>query len=361
MSINRTNFLASVIVLVASSGVSANCFRIDGSTNPAPSSNTYLEPGMGNRVAWTGSTDSTGYVSGVSVPNTINLNSSAFQPDGTILASGIQTIYAATGNILDPESVLFRCQPGDENSLYEYFSTNGDDARRGMIEIGTAAGLGEGIYRTEAQDIGLRITNLTTMQTLSRYYKGRQLTGLDKDSQGWTLVKAKNFSTQFKVDYIKVAGSIGHTGDFHYYIAPSGYLTFVGPGIPSNYTEGSDAAAKYLGHFAYWPASLANGWGIKVRRAATCAVTNVTPTVTFPPISVEELESGGVRQVPIDIRFDCQTGAPASTGLIKFVSGTSLNQTAMGILVQPANAAAAQAEGLATGGGCNICFPMVMV
>ncbi|WP_431221803.1 fimbrial protein [Serratia sp. L9] len=87
-----------------------------------------------------------------------------------------------------------------------------------------------------------------------------------------------------------------------------------------------------------------------IRRSATCSVNNVTPTVRFPIITVAELQAGVSRQMPITIQFNCQTGTPANTGVTALASGVGANQTAMGILVNPANAAAAVSAGFGTTG-----------
>lgn len=88
-----------------------------------------------------------------------------------------------------------------------------------------------------------------------------------------------------------------------------------------------------------------------IRRSASCMVNNVTPVVMFPLMTVGQLKSGVTSQKPISISFSCQTGSPANSGLTPVASGVSANQTAMGILVNAANAATAQSLGLATSGG----------
>ncbi|MHC5175078.1 hypothetical protein [Serratia rhizosphaerae] len=63
----------------------ATCYRITA-TNTNASSNYYTDPSKGIGAAWSGSTDTSGSIG--TLPTTVNINNSLFQPDGTPIASG---------------------------------------------------------------------------------------------------------------------------------------------------------------------------------------------------------------------------------------------------------------------------------
>ena len=85
-----------------------------------------------------------------------------------------------------------------------------------------------------------------------------------------------------------------------------------------------------------WPASIGLYNYVTFRRTTICAVTNFTPTVILPRISVAELNSGGTTSAEFRVDFQCQTGV---------TSGVTSGTVAMGFLVPAANAAKAQALG----------------
>jgi len=179
------------------------------------------------------------------------------------------------------------------------------------------------------------------------------LTDLDKDGQGKILVKAKNFSDVrvelFRVSNEATAGGWNTAGNYTN-SQPAAYIAFKGGGLSNGLNVGQDSLSYYDGWYGYWPGAVNLYNRLTVRRSATCSVTNVTPNVQFPTISVAELDSGATRQLPVDIAFQCQTGAPANTGLSAFASGTEAGRTAMGVLVPAANYQSAVAQGLTTGG-----------
>jgi hypothetical protein len=109
---------------------------------------------------------------------------------------------------------------------------------------------------------------------------------------------------------------------------------------------GADHNNSYNGFPGTWPGAINPYGNVDIKRTATCALINVTPQVRFPSITVAELNQGESRQVPITIQMQCQTGEPANWGMTSFVSGVDGNQTAIGILVPPANVKSAASEGL---------------
>lgn len=324
----------------------AACYRIT-TTNTNSSSNYYTEPGKGTAANWDGATDSSG--SAGTLPTVININNSAFQPNGTLIASGVVNVLQSGAQSYNSDQILFRCTASEDGKLYEYYATNGDSTYGGQVEVGASNGLPES-YQTYASGMALRATNMVTGEYYSRYWKSRPLTNLDRDSLGWILVKAKDFSDT-RVELFRLDRSAGavFTGIYPH-SQPATYIAFQGGGFSSGLTIGSDSNSQYSGWYNAWPGAVNLYNRIYIRRSATCSVTNVTPTVVFPTISVSELSSGVTRQKPIAIRFNCQTGSPANTGVGAFVSGVAANQTAMGILVNPANAAAAVSEGFGTAG-----------
>lgn len=328
----------------------ATCTRISygpGTTYPSNNVN-YVDPAHGTHNTWTGSVDGAG-ASGLSV-SSVNINSSTFQPDGTLLASGSASILTLGNEAYTAEQVLFRCDAADEGSLFEFYATNGDNDYGGRYEDGASFGL-PGAYRTYFRGMVIRVTHTMTGNYFSRYWQSRPLTGLDRDGQGKILVKAKNFS-DVRVELFRVSNTAGDTGSGIYgYSQPAAYIAFKGPGWSANLVDGRDSNSYFDGWYNAWPGTINLYNRLTVRRSATCAVTNVTPNVRFPLMTVAELEGGGTRQMPIDITFECQTGAPANTGLAALASGVNAGQTAMGVLVPAANYQSAAAQGLTTAGG----------
>ncbi|AOY02168.1 fimbrial protein [Jeongeupia sp. USM3] len=342
--------LLLAIAVLSSASAWATCYRISYAPGGVTDVNSayYVDPAYGTTGVWSGATDTSGTSGGL--PALVNINSSTFQPDGTLLASGT-TDFLRSGleQPYKPEQVLYRCTASEAGQLYEYYATNGDNDWGGMYEDGASAGM-PGAYRTYAKGMLIRVTNTITGEYYSRYWKARQLTGLDVDSKGWILVKAKNFAG-YKVELLRMNNSAAWTGSGMYgYSQPAAYVAFKGGGMSSGLTVGADSRYVYHGWYGDWPGAINLYNRLTVRRSATCGVTSVTPTVTFPVITAAEMNSGGSRQVPVSIKFDCQTGAPANTGLTAFASGIATNQTAMGLLVNPANAAAAVAAGVGTAG-----------
>lgn len=323
------------------------CYRIT-STNTNPSSNSYTEPGKGVAANWSGASDTAGSMG--TTPTTININSSTFQPDGTLLATGIVPMVGR--ETYNPEQILFRCQASDISSLYEYYATNGDNGYGGEYEVGSAYGIPEA-YQTYVRGIAIRVTNLSTGQYYSRNWQARPLTDLDTDSLGWLLVKAKNFS-QAKVEIFRlnaVAGASANTG-LYPYSQPSTYIAFKGPGFSNNLAVGRSSGNYYDGWYSSWPGAVNLYNRITTRRSASCMVNNVTPLVLFPTMTINQLRSGATSQKPISISFSCQTGAPANSGLSAFASGIAAGQTALGILpTNPTSIAEATSLGFGTSGG----------
>ncbi|PNM25893.1 fimbrial protein [Yersinia enterocolitica] len=303
-----------------------------------------LGVGDGTASDWAGSLD---YNNGsLGLPGLIDLSTAAnFQPDGTLLAAGTSdftTFALNTG--YDPNRVLFRCAAADVDQLFEMYATNGDNDFGGKNEDGAIAGNVPSGFATYVRNVVIRLTNLSTGEYYSRLWKGRRLTDLDKDSSGRILVKAKNFSNLytelFRIDYARA--STNNAASYLYaYTQPNAYIAFKGPGI-SGPIEGTDSVSNWPGWYATWPASIGLYNYVTFRRTTICAVTNFTPTVILPRISVAELNSGSTTSAEFKVDFQCQTGV---------TSGVTAGTVAMGFLVPAANAAKAQALGLMNGSG----------
>ncbi|WP_233861919.1 fimbrial protein [Paraburkholderia adhaesiva] len=347
--------VAAVLMPIGASAQSTytGCWTITGATTDT---NSYLHTDAGAVVgSWIGATDTAGQGA---FPMTVNVNVPAFVPDGTLLGSGISPMYNLGANGVggySPEQILFRCSPNADGTIYEYYATNGDSAYAGATDVSAQSGI-PGTYLSYYTGIVTRVTNMTTGEYLTRYWNARPLTGLDHDSQGWILVKAKNFS-QFQLELFQctacAAGGTSGTGSWAQ-SQPQGYVIFVGGAtgstnvIQGNISVGADSANHYDGWYADWPGAINAYLTVNVRRDATCAVTNATPVVLFPTITAVELNQGGSRQAPVTIQIQCQSTAP--TGMSAFASGTAANQTALGILASPANAQSATNAGLTTSG-----------
>ncbi|MCC8391508.1 fimbrial protein [Paraburkholderia sp. MMS20-SJTR3] len=337
--------------LPAAAWAATGCYKITGRTT-STTSGYYTDAGL-VVGSWSGSTDSSG---ANAYPMTVNVNTPPFVPDGTLLGSGVSALYNLGANGVgsySPEQVLFRCSADAAGTMYEYFATNGDSPHAGGTDISGASGI-PGTYTSYYKGTISRVTNVTTGQYVTRYWQARALTGLDTDSQGWFLIKAKNFS-QYRLELFQCSacsgGSSSGTGKWGQ-SQPMAYVAFKGGAsgnlISSGLSVGADSNSQYSGWYGSWPGSINPYGNVIVRRAATCAVRNTTPTILFPTMTISRLQAGESVQRPITIQVECQSSAPS--GLSSFVSGTAASQTALGILAAPGNAQSATSEGLTTSG-----------
>lgn len=360
----RTALVAALVVVAAlvaalvapmtasAQSTSKGCWKITSLTTNV-NSNVYTDPGT-ITSSWTGATDTAGEGA---FPMTLNINVTAFVPDGTLLGSGVAPIYnlgySGVGSY-SPEMVLFRCSPDADGTLYEYYATNGDSTYAGKTDVSAQSGI-PATYRSYYTGVASRVTNVTTGQFATRYWQARALTGLDRDSQGWIVVKAKNFSS-YKLEYFRCStcpnGAATAGTGLWAESQPAAYVAFVGGAsgtiIKGNLAVGADSDTNYSGWYGTWPGAINPYKTVNVRRTATCAVTNTTPIVIFPAMTATDMMHGVSQQVPIMIQMQCQSTTPS--GMTALASGTSANQTALGILASPANAQAAIAAGLTTSG-----------
>lgn len=338
MRYRRTCVIAGMMALLGlcSTPVWSACTKITAQNQ--------LSAGDGTAGAWAGSLDNNN--GSLGLPSVIDLSTNAnFQPDGTLLAaatSDFTTFALNTG--YDPERVLFRCAAADVDQLFEMYATNGDNDYGGKNEDGAIAGNVPSGFATVVANVVIRLTNLSTGEYYSRLWKGRRLTGLDTDSTGHILVKAKNFSNLytelFRINYTR-AGAYNVASYAYAYTQPNAYIAFKGPGI-SGPVEGTDSVSNWPGWYGTWPASIGLYNYMTFRRTTICAVTNFTPTVILPRISVAELNNGNTSSADFNVDFQCQTGIN---------SGVTAGTVAMGFLVPAASVAKAQTLGLMNGSG----------
>lgn len=369
----RTNRLALLLVMVCATGfmlpmkasaASSGCYRIASANTTNAAGYDYVPPASGVAASWTGPGDTIG--GSGAFKWTININVPPFVPDGTLLANGVASFtdlgYNGAGSY-SPNQVLFRCTP-DTNpaTLKEFFVTNGDNGWAGGYDYSGTSGI-PNTYRTVYNGLVSRVTNVTTGQQLTHYWNARVLTGLDRDNvdingkavasgTGWYLVKAKNFS-QYQLELFQCSAcwGAGYTNLLWADNQSFANVVFSGPGLPTSAIQvGADQTAySATGYSDNWPGAVTGFNSISVRSSPTCAVLNATPVINFGTMTVSSLKAGGSRQIPITITMQCQTTS-FSGSWSSFASGTSSQQTALGILAAPANVQSATSAGLTTTG-----------
>ena len=288
-----------------------------------------------------------GLLPGLSQSIDITSNSS-FQPAGTILTSGGGipfTTYAHKGGGYDPEQVFFRCTPDTAGQLFEAFSTNGDDAYAGWYEANDVPGA----RLTAMKNVALRLTNDATGSVFTDSWQQRPMENLDVDTNGNYLIKAKNFST-ISAELIKTLDvryflNQAQTGNYNSYVNPNAYVVFRGPGIASwDIKIGQPhRGGNWAGWANDWPSVISlYGNSITVRRAAMCQVTDFTPVVHLPMITVAQLKRGEYSSAPFQVGFACE-----STVISGVATGKS--NVAMGFLPPESSVYSAWDFGLITG------------
>lgn len=324
----------------------ATCYKVTAVGSATTSSNTQIRPGEGTAGSWAGACDTCNGPLGL--PSVINVTDASFQPDGTLIASTVAplTQYGVTGGY-DPERVFFRCTAGDE--VYEMFSTNGDDLYSGWYQGGDSVGNSIGLpaaYRTAWPNVLLRLTHVETGQYFTDVWRERRLTGLDMDSRGFQLVKAKNLSAVRAELFRAPLESTRYysatiSSQKYLYTQPAGYIAIKGPGL-SYPNVGQTHYGNWSGWYTNWPGAISLYNFVTLKRYPTCAITNVTPHVVFPSISIGEINAGANREMPFEVAFKCQTGV---------INSTAANGTALGIKVSAGALAASSGLGLVNASG----------
>ena len=298
---------------------------------------------------WTGACDTCS--GNVGLPSVISINSGrTFQPSGTLLASSVGSFLTSSSNVAySARQILYRCAVADANSLFEMYATNGDSAYAGRYTTSEV----DGAYYDVAANVAVRLTNLSTGEYYSRYWKGRQLTPSDWYSDGtYIYVPASAFSNVL-YEMFKIDSTSYYLSNSNRYVdtwsQPRGYIAFKGPGLDTNnLTEGQDSLSIFYGWYRNWPGAWSTYSNVTYVRGALCEVQNYPSVVLLPTVGVNTLAAGGNSQAPFNITIQCESGAVSGTN----TSTTASANVAMGFLVNQANAVSqARNLGLVTSGG----------
>ncbi|MDR0805394.1 MAG: fimbrial protein [Enterobacteriaceae bacterium] len=294
----------------------------------------------------------------------INVTSNYLQPVGTPLGSSIVNFGSIGGYKQGPDTVLYECDVGDKDKIFEVFATNGDDRVGGYWDLGAQDGY-PNYFATWFPYVGIRLTHINSGKVFTRYWQSSPITTYATSANGNKIqIRVKDFST-VQADLIKISSKPPSLGSGSNYCAgygtggmapttgssnyncdqPSGYTTFRGPGLEllSAPNDGDDSNTHILGWPAYWIAmSMWTSPQSSVNYTATCVARNVTPLVILPPITVQQLTTGQTSQAQFTINIECDNNA---------TSGVSTNNTALGLQVPADSYAAAQSLGLVNGSG----------
>ncbi|MCE9785216.1 fimbrial protein [Shewanella algae] len=329
--------------------VEATCYRISYENELTDKNSPYyINPEFGTNAIWQGAADSNfGYTG---LLNVIGITNTYSQPIGTLIAKSPSTPmfqYGQTGGF-NPEQVLYRCDAEDEGKLFESYATNSDNYLSGRSLV-TELGVPSHTYMLNSPDLGFRIWNDTTQEYVTRNWRYRPLTNLDRDDKNKILVKAKNFSSM-SVELIRISFPAITDGPYQpqsYYGAdysynqPLGYTTFVGPGVPGC-NEGQ-LGTCYTGFHSSWPGNISITNNLMIRRTQLCIFKNVTPYITFPPITTAALRRGEKVKAQFTLDYSCGKGV--------LIGGTTPNMNAIGFKISSEAHQAAINEGLIVGGG----------
>lgn len=211
----------------------------------------------------------------------------------------------------------------------------------------------DGAYYDVAANVAVRLTNLTTGEYYSRYWKARQLTASDWYSDGtYIYIPASAFSNvlyeMFKIDSTRYYASNSNRYVDNW-TQPRGYIAFKGPGLDTNNLKvGQDSLSYWYGFYRNWPAAWSTFSNVTYVRGALCEVQDYPSVVLLPTVSVNTLAAGGKSQAPFTITIQCESGAISGTSTSTITSAN----VAMGFLVNQSNAVTqARNLGLTTAGG----------
>ncbi|EST16864.1 fimbrial family protein [Pseudomonas putida S610] len=340
-------WLLAAVLFATAPHAWATCYKVTYVGAATTTANDAIRPGEGTAGAWAGGCDTCN--GSLGLPSVINVSDPSFQPYGSLIASAVApfTQYGATAGY-NPEHVFFRCAAQD--AVYEMFSTNGDDVYSGWFQGGDSVGNTLGLrsaYRTAWTNVLLRLTHLETGQLFTDIWQERRLTGLDVDSRGYQLVKAKNlsavraelFSAPKDPSYNYYSETV--PSQLYGYAQAAAYIAIKGPGLAYP-TVGQTHYGNWSGWYGNWPGALGLYNKVTLKRYPTCSVTSVTPYVVFPSISVSEINAGGRREMPFQVNFRCQSN---------MLNSTSANGTAIGIKVSSGALAASSSLGLVNAQG----------
>ncbi len=159
--------LLFITSLFVSAGTWSSCIKV---TDKSALSDAAIKAGY-TAQNWIGATDTN--TGNIGLPTVISVsNSETFQPSGTLLASGIGNfLTAATGTPYSSKQVLYRCDSADAGSSMRCIR---------QMAIALCGGIFtpevEGAYYDVERNVAVRMTNLSTGEYYSRFWKERQLT-----------------------------------------------------------------------------------------------------------------------------------------------------------------------------------------
>ena len=323
----------------------ATCQRVDGTGYLTTS---LIEEGY-TAKSWEGACDTCN--GNLGLPSVVQISTSSnFMPSGTLLASSTASFIQGSARVAYTQNqILFRCLLSDADSIYEMYATNGDNAYTGQYTADEV----EGSYYSVAKNVAYRLTNTTTGEFYSRYWKSRKLTTDDWVQDGtYIYVPASAFSgvtiELFRIDstsYYVYSGTSDSVG----YSQPNGYIAFKGTGVSNNVTEGADSLSYYEGIAPYWPGAYGMYNNVRFVRGAVCSVKDYPSVVSLPSISASSLKSGATSEQTFSISLQCEDAAVSSIGSS---SATSSANVAMGFLVNQSTAVTAATNlGLVTSNG----------
>ncbi|MDV7104492.1 fimbrial usher protein StbD [Vibrio sp. TH_r3] len=348
--------LITLIFLLWSSIAISSCRRLDNSNSTYLLSDEAIAAGYYVSSNVDGASD--GNYGSLGLPGTININSgTAFQPDGTVLASSVASfLTSANRTAYGEKQVLYRCDLSDKDELYEFYATNGDDDRAGKQEVPTQPGA----YYTDYRYAASRFTNLVTGEYYSRYWKARRLDPSEMFADSNYIYVHAGIFSDVAIEVIKVSNDTENDGaDSGRYTPTSNrtlaYIAFKGGGLSSGLSVGCDhGGGCYSGWYSDWP----GGWGwqnqLTFVRGAYCKVTDYTPHIMFATVSNEYLDGGGTVTGDFSVGLMCETDAVSGTSANTSTSSSiTTRPVSMGFLANSSNAISkAQTLGLtSTGGG----------
>lgn len=323
----------------------ANCIKV---TSTSSLSSDAIAAGY-TAASWTGACDTCN--GNIGLPAVISINSgSHFQPSGTLIASSVGNFVTSASKVAySSNQILYRCQLADAGNLYEMYATNGDNAYTGRFTTSEV----DGAYYDVAKNVAARLTNLSTGEYYSRYWKQRAFTADDwyQDSQ-YIYIPASAFSNVL-YELFKIDSTTYYVNGSAYYVdaysQPRGYIAFKGPGLDTNSLQaGMDSGSYYYGFYGNWPGNWNTYQKVTWVRGAFCQIKDYPSRVLLPTISAKVLQAGGSSQAPFNVSIECEAGAISSTNK----SSASAANVAMGFLVnQPTAVNAATALGLTNSSG----------
>ncbi|AVF37627.1 fimbrial usher protein StbD [Rahnella sikkimica] len=288
-------------------------------------------------TSWSGACDTCN--GNIGLPSVVSLSTgSSFMPSGTLIASSTADFFqASVATTYGQNQILFRCALADADSIYEMYGTNGDNAYTGRYTTDEV----DNAYYSPVRNVAYRLTNTTTGEYYSRYWKARKLTADDwVQDETYIYIPASIFSG-ITIELFKIDSTSYYTNSstswLMSYSQPYGYIAFKGPGLSTNVTDGADSYSNANGWYTAWPAAYGLYNDVTFVRGAMCLVKDYPSVVLLPTISTSSLNNGETSQSTFDISLTCEDAAVSSVSK----STTSSANVAMGFLVNQSTAVTA--------------------